>query len=75
MIDFVPVLELARESLVLVSNPVDPVVQAAAGVAVEEAVLAQVVVDAPQALVPVGELIRHALWLLWDTVYSHRQRF
>ena len=34
MIDFVPVLELARESLVLVSNLVDPVVQAAAGVAV-----------------------------------------
>ena len=43
----------------------------AAGVAVEEAVLAQVVVDAPQALVPVGELIRHALWLLWDTVITH----
>ena len=34
MIDFVPVLELARESLVLVSNLVDPMVQAAAGVAV-----------------------------------------
>ena len=36
---------------------------AAAGVAVEEAVLAQVVADAAQALVPVGgNPVRHALW-------------
>ena len=41
---------------------------AAAGVAVEEAVLAQVVVDAAQALVPVGEPVIHSIWFIRDTV-------